>query len=200
MSDRLNKLTESFFQDVWGKRERGLLSTIDWSRPIKDSDVEFLLKQYPFLQIISTDPALPEELSVKLLPAKSGWVIHDYGDVLCASPGELMYGDYRDKKEEDESGGAGSSSLTAGKGTIVNQAFLTAQEMIEIAIERGWPSAEIIDGTHLMQWAAWMAAENHEYSLSGFEPSRADKAKRARIQKFVSEITVGPKPGLGRGR
>lgn len=196
-SDRLNKLTESFFRDVWGARQHGLLSTIDLSR-IKDSDVEFLLKQYPFLQIISTDPALPENASVKLLPAKSGWVIHDYGDVLCASPGQLLYGDDSVKEGDDERGGVGSRSLTAGKGTIVNQAFMTAQEMIAIAIEQGWPGAEIIDGTPLMQWAAWMAAEDREYVLRGYEPSRVDKAKRARLRKAIPEITIGPKPGLGR--
>lgn len=182
-----------FLEDIWGKRDAGMRVPVDWSDAIKHDDVEFLLNRYPFLQMVSTDPSFAEEIKPVFITADSGWVMHDYGDAMSSSPGDKLYGNYSDaaSKEgaEGGEGGAGSSGIFAGKGTIINQAVMTAQEMIALAVKKGWPGVEIVAGTPLMQWAAWMAAEDYQLKLEGFTPSKSDKAKRARVRKYLAEIT-----------
>lgn len=183
--DKYQDLGKAFLQDIWGKRERGLPDTmIDWTGPVRHEDVQYLLSRYPFLQIINTDAHFPEGgVEPKFIKADSGWVIHDYGDAMSASPGDLLYGNYSEK--EGEEGGEGSG----GKGTIIKQAYLTAQEMIAIAIQKQWQGINIIDGSPLMKWAAWMAAEDQEFGYSGYEPSDEDHKKRARVRKYIAEIS-----------
>lgn len=194
--DKYKNFSDVMLRNVWGKRAQGFeITPIDWSRPVKHEDVFYLVNRYPFLQMISSNPSFEGEMQVKLHTAKSGWVIHDYGDAMSSSPGELLFGNYSvEKKEEDEGGeGSGTTDLSAGKGTVYNQAVMTAQEMIELAIQKGWPGVEIIDGTELMKWGAWMAAEDNKFSLGGYEPTAADKRKRERLRRTSSEIT--PTPG-----
>lgn len=204
--DKYKNFDKAFLQNVWGKRARGLsLPQIDWSGPIKREDVLYLLNRYPFLQIISTEPAFDTEMEPKFVQANSGWTIHDYGDAMSASPGELLYSDYSQqlktlekKEDEDEGEGGKGGRGVIGKGTIINQAFMTAQQMIAIAIEKGWPGVELVDGTELMKWAAWMAAEDNNLTLTGFEPSEADRERRVRIRKFLTEViepSAAPKLG-----
>jgi hypothetical protein len=201
-SGKYKDLGDRILQNVWGKRVRGSKAPkIDWSGPIKHEDVLYLLSRYPFLQIMSSSASFPEEIHPKFITANSGWVIHDYGDAMSSSPGDLMFGNYSiglgGESEETEGGGEGSSSFSAGKGTIVNQAFMTAQQMIEIAIAKGWPGVEIVNGSPLMQWAAWMAAEDRNLAVTGFEPSEKDKERRKRIRNLYEEAVERPEPKLG---
>lgn len=194
-NDKYKQLGEDFFADIWGKRERGIpIPEIQWG-PIRHQDVEYLLNQYPFLQIISTEPNFPEEITPQLITANSGWTIHDYGDAMSTSPGEWLFG-YFEKNEEEEGGKSGGT--IAGKGTIVNQAYLTAQQMVAIAMEKGWPGIEIVAGNPLMCWAAWMLAQDYNFPLQGYEPTRVEKRKRERIKSAAptTEIltrTTGPR-------
>jgi hypothetical protein len=196
MANKSKDLGKAFIENVWGKREKGLpISRIDWNGPIKHEDVLYLLGRYPFLQIISTDPNFTADTEPKFISAHTGWTIHDYGDAMSTSLGPLLFGNY---SEEDGESGSGSTELNAGKGTVVNQAVMTAQEMIALAIQKGWPGVEIIAGTSLMQWAAWMMAEDNKLTVTGFEPTEKDKQKRERIRQLISEITKGSTPGLTR--
>lgn len=200
-SDKYKKLGKEFLLNIWGKRERGLPTPdIDWTGPIRHEDVLYLLTRYPFLQLVNTEANFEEGISPSFITAPSGWVVHDYGDAMSTSPGELMYGDYswdeqvEKAKKKDEEGG---SEEGGGQGTIINQAFNTAQEMVFFAIDKGWAGIEIVDGTPLMQWAAWMAAEDREFPILGFEPTEADKEKRARVRKRISTLIGAPSPKLG---
>lgn len=200
--DKYKDFSKAILQNIWGKRAKGLpVPKIDWSGPLKHEDILYLINRYPFLQIISTEPSFKVDIEPKFIKANSGWLIHDYGDAMSSSPGELLYGNYsiplktlQKKAEEDEGGESGAGEF--GKGTILNQAFLTAQEMIAIAIEKGWPGIDLVDGTELMKWAAWMAAEDKNLTLSGFEPTQEDKEKRARIRKYLAEVTPTSAPRL----
>lgn len=194
MANKPNDLGKAFIENVWGKREKGLpISRIDWNGPIKHEDVLYLLTRYPFLQIISTDPNFTADMEPKFITAQSGWTIHDYGDAMSTSLGPLLFGN----NNEDDEGGSGSTELNAGKGTVINQAVLAAQEMIALAIQKGWPGVEIIAGSSLMQWAAWMMAEDNKFTLVGFEPTAKDKQKRERIRQIISEITKDQTPRFG---
>ncbi len=191
-SKRFNKEANTFLRNVWGKRVLNLpIPEIDWSKPVRQEEIQYLLTHYPFLQILSSEPHFPENIVPKFITSISGWKIHDYEAAMSASPGAGLFGP-GNPEEESEEGGSG------GKGTIIKQQFDTAQQMIVLAIEKGWPGVEIIAGTPLMQWAAWMAAEDRQYRLLGYEPSTADRQKRERIKRvFGSQIkeiqpTIGP--------
>lgn len=186
-------LGKQFLKDLWHKREQGFsMPGIDLNT-IRPEDIQFLLNRYPFLQLISTAANFSGGVEVEFHTAESGWVIQDYGDALSSSPGEYLYG-YGDpyKKEEDDEGGeGGNAEFPAGKGTIINQAVMTAQEMIALALVKGWPGVSIVSGAPLMQWAAWMAASEYNLSLEGFEPSKLDEAKRKRVLKFLHKNQMG---------
>lgn len=189
-SDNYDVFVNALLKNVWGKRLRGLsVAQLELNGPIRHEDVEYLLNRYPFLQIISTDPKFPEEgIQTKLIDAKSGWTIHDYGDAMSASPGELLFRRY----EEEEEGGE-----TGGTGTIIKQAYITAQEMVKIAASKGWPGIDIVDGTPIMKWATWMAALDRELLLNGYEPTEDDHKKRARLRKLYEEEELEMRPKKG---
>jgi hypothetical protein len=39
-----------------------------------------------------------------------------------------------------------------------------------------------------MQWAAWVTASNYDFPLSGYTPSKADYAKRKRLEKIYGPL------------
>lgn len=193
-----NKPTSSagnFLNSVWGKRAGGIeVDNIDWSRPITMQDVQYLYDHYPFLQLLSIDPHFDAGVDPKFITVSSNWIVHDYGDALCSSPGRFLYGGYVD---EDEEGGTEGGSANPGKGTIVKQAVDTATEMVSIAIEKGWPGIDIIDGHELMKWAAWNEAQNHNMVMNGYEPDEAAHKRRERAKR-LQKTTPAATPKLGR--
>ena len=203
MADQPKKSAEeAFLQNIWGKRASGIdITNIDWSRPISHQDVQFLLNHYPFLQILSLNPKFDPNHQIQLIRSESGWTIQDYGCAHSSSPGEFLFGggywihtgwNLPAKKEEDEGGDGGDANpiINSGKGTIVKQAFDTATEMVEIAVQKGWPGIELINGNELMKWAAWMRAEDYELKVKGFSPSEQHRQKRERVKRELDSMPV----------
>lgn len=202
----IKNFNDDFLDDIWGLRAEGLpLPKIDLHQPARHEDILYLLNRYPYLQIISTDPQFPPVIEPKFIKAKSGWIIHDYGAAMSSSLGQDLLGSGNPEpfplplENTEDEGGSDIGELIGG-GTIVNQAFHTAQQMILIAMEKGWPAVDIISGTAIMQWAAWMAAEDHQYNIGGYVPSMQDIAKRERIVKARSEQVSVPSKGMGKRR
>ncbi len=208
-NDDINLQADELLSDIWGRREEGLPAFgFDLNEPARKKDLDYLREyRYPFLQMISSEPEFPDEITPEFYQAPSGWVIHDYGAALSSSPGKNLFGPgypaHLDEKEDGDEGegGLGEIDLT-GKGTIVKQIFDTAQAMMALAQQKNWPGVDIIAGTELMKWAAWMAAEDRGIKLDGFEPTEKDKQRRERIKRSLSEekYEVSVKPVAGRGR
>lgn len=178
---------------LWEDRMLGVeLPPIDINRPITPEEVQYLLQLYPFLQILNSEPNWGPDINVKLVTTQSGWVIHDYDQALSVSPGELLFGYKKappsDAKEEEEGG--------SGHGTLVKQTYETAEFMVQYAIDQGWPGIEIIAGTPFMQWAAWMAAEDRNLIVFGYEASKTDKVKRDRIIRLRGEFERSRQPDI----
>lgn len=181
-NDRYQKEIEVFLNEIWSKREEGLPALdIDWNKPVRHQDLLYLLNKYPFLQIVNTEPDLSTSSKVNLVTTPNGWVIHDYGDAMSSSPGRSLFGP--GSPEVEEEGGEGGE----GGGTIVKQLFDTAQAMVLLAIEKKWAGVQIVDGTALMKWAAWMAAEDNQFPVQGYQPSEQDRQKRNRVKAFLTE-------------
>lgn len=144
-------------------------------RDISPREIQYLLDMCPFLQIVDTvlhfvDEQPPE---VQFIEARSRWTILDYGDAMTSSPGNRILGLGSYGREDDEEGGSG---------TIWNQAFLTAIEMVEIAKSRGWRGIQVVDGHRIMKRGAWIKALESGLPVSGFEPSQEDERVRQRIE------------------
>ena len=156
---------------------------VDILRSLTPEEILYLLDHCPFLQMIALGDQLPSE-APEFITARSGWVIHNYGDAMSSSPGKLLFagGDFRTLLNDEDDGGATNS----GKGTLVKQAFDTAAEMIEIAKKLGWAGAQLIDGHPLMMWAAWMKASDEHFGIEGYQPTEKDQKKRERVKR--SEI------------
>jgi len=191
-------MAKESLKSVWERRIAGLdLKEANIFRPITHGDVEYLCNKYPFLQMVNIEAKFEGEITPKFITSQSGWTIHDYGDAMSASPGEFLFGggDYKafldeilkEEIKEGEQGGEGGAMVNPGKGTIVKQMFDTATEMVKIAIKK-WPGIEIIDGTYLMKWVAWLAAKEKNYPLEGFDPDEEDIKKYERVTKHKLTI------------
>lgn len=182
-------------QQVQQALEEVGINYADWKRRVSAGDVLYLLDQCPFLQITNTAVSSPVPLSsLTLVSARSGWKIHDYGGhALSSSPGELLFGGrrVRGKKNEEDEGGA---IAMPGAGTLVNQAVITAFEMVELAKQHGWAGVQFVDGHPLMAWAAWMQAEDSDLGMEGYTPTARDYLKRRRIKGPAPTLERGPGP------
>ncbi|MCB1826837.1 MAG: hypothetical protein KDH94_00330 [Coxiellaceae bacterium] len=155
---------------------------IDILRAITPEEVQYLLDHCPFLQIVGPEKKIKKP-DVKLIQSDSGWDIHDYGDAMSSSPGRFIFGggDFRISLEgEDDNGG---DVINPGKGTVVNQAWVTAGDMINLAQQKGWKFLTIVDGHAIMKRAAWIKASELGITVDGFEPSLEDE----RVRKLVLE-------------
>lgn len=200
MTNDFTKKVDAFLKNVWGKRAENLPTPeIDWNKPARPEDMRFLLKIYPFLQIMSSSPEFPESITPKFIRAKSGWIIHDYGDAMSSSPGKDLFGPGSPDEisvpiEEMEEGGE------EGGGTIIQRSYDTAEAMIILAIQKGWPGVEIIAGTQFMQWAAWMVAQDQNIPFAGYGPTEEDEKKRKRILELRTQMELQPEVKPGRLR
>ena len=169
--------------------------SVDWQRRVSASDVLYLLDQCPFLQIADTGLQLSLDLPpLKVVTAKSGWRIHNYGNALSSSPGEWLFGNPRTRrtrldkeKQDDDKGGS-------RVGTLVNQAVMTVFDMIELVKANGWTGVQLIDGHPLMAWAAWMYALDSGLEMEGYTPTAKDLAKRRRIKSQAPEYGITYRP------
>ncbi len=169
-------------KNIWTLRNQGLddfeAGRLDWSRPVKESDLIYLLEHYPYLEIAATSMSggvyrFNETLRYR---ADSGWKIQYDGIHMSSSAGIRLYGN---GDPDDEDGGG-------QQGTIINQAVTTAYSMLALAKGFDWYSFEILSGSSLMKWAAWMAAEDYDITLENYAPTEDDFLKRRRVREHLS--------------
>jgi hypothetical protein len=163
----------------------------DWQRRISASDVIYLLDQCPFLEISDAEGQPADK--PRLIKARSGWKIHDLGGRLSSSPGLLMYGHPKISSSTDDTGGTEDGTGVPKAGTLINQAVITAFEMVELAFQKGWSIVKLIDGHPLMAWAAWVQALDTGMGIEGYVPSAKDLAKLKRLKAPRTEPGVSPK-------
>lgn len=186
---------EALAAGVWGQRDQGILVD-SITRAISPSDIAYLLKYCPYVQILNIDATFEHYTNVRFIQAKSGWTIQDLDDGLCTSIGPYMFGG----SENDLSENVDSldpelikKCVNAGSGTIVKQAFDTAHEMVELIKPRWKAGIEIIAGTDLMKWSIWAAADEYKIKVVGYSPSEEDQKRRARIAHLATLKSITPK-------
>ena len=191
MSDELSAndllLAEQFWDEI-GTDGKSLpvseLASLAAARPVTADDIAYLRARYAFLDICNGDVAEipPVHLPAKITTAQSGWKIHDRGDRIIAGPGRLRYGAYRLINEDDEEGGGGQGIIPIG--TLIQQMFDTAHEVIALAAQKPWPVAEILGGDPTLIRAAWMASKKQDVSLN-YSPTAADEQIFAAIKEHA---------------
>lgn len=180
------------------------------AREITQEDIDYLRKyKFPFLQIANEGPSVETYTPpIIMIGPSGGWPIHDGGNTINASPGlveldvssmpdktqpasEEKAAGKKEKKEEagegEEGEGAATLSAEESKGTIINQTVMTAFDMVTMALAKGWESLKIIEGSELMKWAAWAAAQDAGLKAYGFTPSESDKKKYDRLRGLSKE-------------
>lgn len=150
------------------------------SRAVKPEEVEYVLAQMPHLQMINLEFNEDELSEPRLITAKTGWIIQDYQEAICSSPGHQLWKSSFADGAEDDDGESG--------GTVVYKSFNTAVAMVQLAQELGWIGISIVDGDAIMKWAAWVEAENLGLAVHGFEPTAEEKRKRKLLDRSESEI------------
>lgn len=162
---------------------------VDWARHISPEEILFLLDKVPFLQMLNPDAGLVSSEDVRVVQANSGWDIQVYGnDSMASSPGRLMMGGgFRTGEDDDEEGGGGQL-IDPCTGTVVKQAWDTAQQMVDMAKEQGWASINIADGHPLMTRAAWVQAKGVGLAVEGFEPTAHDEKVRQLVGRSDLDI------------
>jgi hypothetical protein len=165
---------------IEGLQKLGLQPSV-WERPLTPEELQYLIDHCPFLQMVSTNIIDPLE-EPAFFTAKSGWVVHYYGDAMSSSPGHCLFARGFSEGDDDDDGAGG-----AGLGTIWKQAFDTAAEMVAYAKAHGWRGVHVIDGHPLMQWAAWMKASDEGLAVEGYTPSEQALHKRQRVKRSEVE-------------
>ncbi len=182
-SDHAPEYMQKFLNAI-GTKGRALsveeIKKLALERPITLKDIEHLISVYPFLDICNADIANPppDSAPVKIVQARSLWLIHDRGDRLTAGPGRLNFGGFRPMRYDDKGNpiidddDEGGSGVIRPEGTLVKQLFDTAIDMISL-IDGRWPAVNIIMGYRPMQRAAWMAATEAGLAIN-YAPSSDD--------------------------
>lgn len=180
---------DKFIKDLWENRTIGITTepSLDF---ISKSALAYLRECYPYLQMISMNAQFEESITPQFKKSSCGWVIHDYGQAMSSSPGKYLYGPGNPEILEEEGGEGGEGTTGTGSGTLTRQTVDTAAAMIQLAIDKGWPGVEIISGTELMQWAAWLAAEDRNYPLVGYSPTREGQRKLDRVRKEREQVSA----------
>jgi hypothetical protein len=178
--DRYTQQAEQLLKELWENRAAGISSpALQWEQLLTPSALSYLKQRYPFLQIMNSEATFEDTVVPAFKQTTSGWVIHDYGQAMSASRGEKLY----NANDNEEGGGDGT-------GTLTRQTIDTAQAMIALAIEKGWAGVEIVAGSELMQFAAWMAAQDKGFALTGYKPTAQDQKKRERIKRGQAASTA----------
>lgn len=180
------RLSANVLESVWARRDMDLpTQDLLLHRSVTDHDIAALCQRYAYLQILNPE-ALEERIyEPASLPLNTGWLLADYGDAMTATPRTPFLGS-SNQDDEDDSGG----SIPRGNGTHILQMVNTAHEMIAIAVAKGWSGVEIYAGEKIMRWAAWVAAEDIHFPVTGFTPSTEDHEKRNRIRRMRSESGI----------
>ncbi len=177
---------------LWEERLLGNdLGEIDWDRPVSHEDVNYLLRLYPFVQMINSEAVWEETVIPQFSKAPCGWLIHDYGQAMSVSRGNYLFGDAHPELTDEDEGGEGGDA----DGTVTKQTFDTAEAMVARAIDKGWAGIEIIAGTDFMKWSVWVAAQIRGYTLLGYEPNRQEKEKYERVRRMLKSKETGYQPG-----
>lgn len=135
--------------------------------------------------------------SGSVFTAETGWEVHDFTEAMSTSPGDLILqhntlsfaADGSLIEDDDEGSTTGDEDPTKrGKGTLFLQAYLTAQQLVKQAAERGWGGVIIANGDSYMQRSAWMACEDNGLAYGGFKPSDEDWKHYDRVIRSGTEI------------
>ena len=147
------------------------------TRPIKPEEIEYVISQMPYLEMINLEFDEDKLVEPRLITAKTGWVIQDLQEAICSSPGDKMWSSSFADEDDDEGGG-----------TIIYKSFNTAVEMVRLAEDLGWIGISVVGGNQIMKWAAWLEAENLGLAVHGFEPTSEDKKKLKRLGRSKDDI------------
>ena len=188
---------ESLVASIWSRREAGIKLPTDsvLERPVSHDDIEYLCNyHYPYLQVMNTEADFTEEVLPKFLKLANGWVLLDYEDAMCSSY-STKYCLTLDKKIQKISSFVSANTEVGGDtlpddddggdggGTIIKQQFDVALAMIKEAQKKGWAAVEVIAGTSLMQFYAWVAAKEFGMDVYGYNPT----AEEERRFKFMAK-------------
>jgi hypothetical protein len=177
-------------------KKAGIAREIDWARPISKTDIDYILEHWPFLEIENPTPEEDEEREeVDFFTAMSGWLIHDYPNMIASSPGIFLFGGgyyYVDWGDENEGSDAAEwvnrGIVNPKKGTIINQMFLTGVDMVNLALYHKWKDIRIVGGHPRMKWAAWVHAKKNNMSVLGYQPTEKEIKKAKRLAKSREEM------------
>jgi hypothetical protein len=212
-------------EDPWLRRSMGLSSVESaLGRAVSEQDVRHLKNLHPYLQIKNTGSTPLGLCDAVVKNTQTGWVMHDYFDAIATAPADFLGAGYLDEgkasdddqdqddqdeqapeqtqkgadaEEGEEDSGIGELERTSGNGSPIKQAIDTAQEIVELVQERGWEGIEILSDHELMQWATWIAAQDHNLPTVGFEPTDEQKAKYERIKRVKNQGLGLQGPGVG---
>src|SRR5262245_50665302 len=90
--DYFSERAEAFLIDVWGDRGMGIpTAAIDWTKPPTRQQVAALLRQYPYVQMVSSQMEPRDQIVPQFRKASTGWLIHDYDQAMSVSLGPFLY-------------------------------------------------------------------------------------------------------------
>ncbi len=170
-------------KEIWEQVAKGELShAMDEAaqRPITPEEIYYLLSKYAYIKVHHPDGFKPTAgRTPTITHVKGGWDLYDYGDLVAVCPGEYLHG-AREGKENDMTG------------TAVNQMKETANALVGVCVDKGWPSAVVLNGFYGMVRAFWIGAESKNFPILGFTPTQDDRVINAWVNTVTPEALTAP--------
>ncbi len=167
-----------------------------FERDITPQEFYALLCCYPYLEICAAGASPPPRgTEPKIIVAKNGWKIYDYGDFMATGCHELVAYLWV-LEDSEEGGGEGGGDY----GTIVKQAAEVVQQMLSLAKQKGWPASEIISGHYPLQRLYWIFADLSGHKVDNFKPGLEDYVVRRWIQALQENRFERPKYAVQSGK
>ncbi|MBN2689285.1 MAG: hypothetical protein JXR42_01595 [Gammaproteobacteria bacterium] len=179
------------------------LKDVDPFREITEQELEYLRNMYPYVRLISPNAGYISEQNLIKKKAATGWQIFDYDNLIAISPGDKLFhsGNQKfiakilagkDPDGDDGDEGDGDDAFLPEAGTILQQALDTIEEIIRMALGRGWPYLKILDGSKIMKRMTWIKGEQHGWLIEGYSPSEEENKLLDRLRESDDEWQLTP--------
>ncbi len=168
-----------------------------FEREMTPQEFYALMCRYPYLEVCEQGKSILEPGAVpKIVTAKNGWKIYDYGHFMASGCHELIA--YLQVLEDSEGGEGGEGG---GYGTIVQQSVDVVAEMLALAQQKGWTASDIVSGHYPLQRLYWVLSDLAGLKVNNFDPSLEDYVVRRWVSALKAKTFYQPKyphPAAGR--
>ena len=176
-------------------------------RKVTKEDIEYIQQQkFAFVKVSTTsfgevDLANKINQTISLTSLMGLTVLYEYGENQAAMFTSLGYSREEAFDDDQVLPPKAAAEDEPKYNSHRQQIFKTAGEMILLALEQGWQTVKVEEGSDLFKWSIWAFSKANGLKVEGYEPDEDGLAAYERcetlIDPYVYQKTQSYAPGLG---